>query len=56
MALELPCLNVEPFDGGKLLVVSELRFLDGRLEYPKSFVINTDRHGERLAILAAERQ
>ena len=53
---DLPRLVVEPLQRGEPIVLTELRLLHRRLHDPDRLVIDLERHGERMTVLAAMRE
>src|SRR6266700_626751 len=56
MAFEPAGLEIEAFQRAQLLVGSELRIADRRLQHAKGLVIDPQRHREGLSVLAAMRE
>src|SRR4051794_38793956 len=49
-------LRVEARKRGELVVVAELRAVDGATERAQGFVVDLERHRKRVAVLAAVRE
>src|SRR5262245_16110724 len=56
LSLQQPRLVVKPFDRSELLLAAKPRFLHGQLKNANRLVINAQRHGKWLPILAPVRK